>query len=280
MREIHSDIIQDAVEKLCIDACCNIGLDVETAIKKSIGLEESPAGKDILNQLLENIRIAREEGIPACQDTGMAVVFLEIGQDVHITGKYIYDAINDGVRSGYNKGYLRKSVVKSPIERENTGDNTPAIIHTNIVPGDKLKITLAPKGFGSENMSALKMLKPSDGIDGIKKFVLDTVTNAGSNPCPPIIVGIGIGGTFEKCALLAKTALLRDIGKSSDDPLLSKLEKELLDDINKTGIGPQGLGGTVTCLTVNILSYPTHIAGLPVAVNIQCHASRHKEVIL
>lgn len=280
MREIHSDLITDAVEKLCIDACCNIGLDVEDALKKSIVIEESPTGRDILNQLLENINIARQEGIPICQDTGMAVIFLEIGQEVHITGKYIYDAVNDGVRNGYKSGYLRKSVVKSPIDRENTGDNTPAVIHTSIVPGDKLKIAFTPKGIGSENMSALKMLKPSDGVAGIKQFVIDTVTSAGSNPCPPIVVGIGLGGTFEKCALLAKQALLRDIGVGSDDPMLAALESEILSDINKTGIGPQGLGGRVTCLAVNIISYPTHIAGLPVAVNIQCHASRHKEIII
>lgn len=280
MREIDSKRITEAVEKLCIDACCNIGSDVESTLKKSIALEESPSGKDILNQLLQNIELARTGSTPICQDTGMTVVFIEAGQDVHITGQYINDAINEGVRRGYGKGFLRKSVVKSPIDRVNTGDNTPAVIHTSIVPGDKLKITVAPKGFGSENMSAIKMLKPSDGVEGIKKFVIDTVISAGSNPCPPVILGVGIGGTFEMCSLMAKKALLKNLGEGSVDPALAALEKEILDKINRTGIGPQGLGGRVTCLGVNILSYPTHIAGLPVAVNIQCHASRHKEIIL
>jgi hydro-lyases, Fe-S type, tartrate/fumarate subfamily, alpha region len=280
MREIDCGIISMWIEKLFIEACCSIGPDVEKAIEKSMEKEDSPFGRDILNQILENMRYAREENIPACQDTGMAVVFLEVGQDIHITGGYINDAVNEGVKRAYENGYLRKSVVKSPVDRINTGDNTPAVIHTKIVPGDRLKITAVPKGFGSENMSAIKMLKPSDGIEGIKKFVLDTVLSASSNPCPPIILGIGIGGTFETCALLAKKALLRPLGEINSDPLLSSLEEAILNEVNKTGIGPQGLGGRTTCLGVSILSYPTHIAGLPAAVNIQCHASRHREIIL
>lgn len=280
MREIHSSIITDAVERLFIDACCNIGADVRSAIEESIKYEDSPHGRNILEQTLKNFEIAERQNIPICQDTGMAVVFLELGQDLHITGDYLNDSINEGVRRGYKNGYLRKSVVSSPIERINTKDNTPAIIHVDIVPGDKLRITAVPKGFGSENMSAVKMLKPSDGINGIKEFVLDTVVRAGSNPCPPIILGIGIGGTFEMCTLLAKKSLLRDLTKSSDDPSIASLEKDILTEINNSGIGPQGLGGRVTCLGVNILSYPTHIAGLPVAVNMQCHVSRHKQTIL
>lgn len=280
MRTIEANAISEAVEKLFIDACCNINNDVKNKIKEQVISEKSDYGKDILHQILQNFEIAHNESIPICQDTGMSVVFLEIGQDVHINGGYIYDAINKGVKNAYINGYLRKSVVRSPLNRENTKDNTPAIIHTEIVQGENIKITAVPKGFGSENMSALKMLKPSDGIEGIKKFVLDTVISAGSNPCPPIVVGIGIGGTFEKCALLAKKALLRELGGEHIDPFYAKLEKELLDTINKTGIGPQGLGGTTTCIGVNILDYPTHIAGMPVAVNIQCHVSRHKEIIL
>ncbi|KPU42850.1 L(+)-tartrate dehydratase subunit alpha [Oxobacter pfennigii] len=280
MKEIHIDTITSEVEKLCIDACCNIGDDVYNSLKKAMDMEESPSGLGILHQLIENIEISRRDVTPICQDTGMAVFFLELGQDIHITSGYLYDAINEGVRRGYTKGYLRKSVVLSGIDRINTMDNTPAIIHTSIVPGDKLKITFAPKGFGSENMSAIKMLKPSDGIKGIKDFVFETVNNAGSNPCPPIILGIGLGGTFEKCALLSKQALLRNLDEENPDPNLALLEKEILNEVNNLGIGPQGLGGRVTCLGVSILSYPTHIAGMPVAVNIQCHASRHKEIIL
>lgn len=280
MREIGCSLITDSVEKLFIKACCSIGDDVEEAIRKSIDIEESPSGKDILEQILLNMRCARDENLPACQDTGMSVVFAEIGQDVHITGGNFIDAINEGVRRAYVNGFLRKSVVKSPIDRINTGDNTPAVIHTTIIPGENLKITVAPKGFGSENMSKIAMLKPSDGIGGIKKFVLDTVISAGANPCPPIILGIGLGGTFELCALLAKKALLFPLSHKNSDPLLASLEDDILNNVNKTGIGPQGLGGRVTCLKVNILSYPTHIAGLPVAVNIQCHASRHMEIVL
>lgn len=280
MREIESSLIANAVEKLFLDCCCSISPDAEASIKRSAGIEESPSGKDILDQVLENIKIAREEKIPACQDTGMAVVFLEVGQDVHIRGEYIYDAVNEGVRRAYEGGFFRKSVVASPLDRQNTSDNTPAVIHTEIVPGERLRITALPKGFGSENMSTIKMLKPADGADGIKKFVLDTVLLAGANPCPPIILGIGLGGTFEECALLAKKALLRPVGLRSADPAVASLEEQILSQVNMTGIGPQGLGGRVTCLGVSILSYPTHIAGLPVAVNIQCHASRHGEIIL
>lgn len=280
MRQLDAKLITEAVEGLFIDAACNLGSDVENAIKTSLSSEESPLGKNILNQILQNIQVGKNESIPICQDTGVAVIFVELGQDLHITGGYIYDAINEGVRRAYANGYLRKSMVKSPINRVNTGDNTPAIIHTEIVPGDNLKITAAPKGAGSENMSTLKMLKPSDGIEGIKEFVLDSVVKAGSNPCPPIILGIGIGGTFEKCTYLAKKALLRELGQNNQDPAIAELEKEILKEVNKTGIGPQGLGGSTTCLGVNILTYPTHIAALPVALNIQCHAARHKDIIL
>lgn len=280
MREIQASAIADAVENLFIDACCNIGKDIEQAIGKSIAKEESPSGKMILNQLLKNINVAREESIPICQDTGMAVVFIELGQDAHIAGGYLYDAVNEGVRRGYDKGCLRKSVVKSPIDRINTGDNTPAVIHTDIVPGDRIKITAVPKGFGSENMSAVKMLKPSDGVEGVKKFVIDTVNKAGPNPCPPIIVGVGIGGSMEKAALLAKKALMRPIDERNPDPYYKDLEEELLESINRLGIGPAGLGGRITALGVNIDVYPTHIAGLPVAVNIGCHVTRHKSITL
>lgn len=280
MNNIRFETIVEAVSGLFIDACCDINHDIENALKKGLELEDSQSGKIILKQILENIDIARKERIPICQDTGAAIVFIELGQDVHIDGGYLYDAVNEGVRQGYTKGYHRNSMVKSPIERINTNDNTPAIIHTEIIPGDRLRIIAAPKGFGSENMSALKMLKPFDGREGIKNFVMETVLSAGANPCPPIILGIGLGGTFEMCALLAKKALLRDIEVPNSDPIIASLERELLEEINKTGIGPQGLGGRVTCLGVNILSYPTHIAGFPAAVNIQCHASRHKEVVL
>lgn len=280
MREIGCALITDSVEKLFIKACCCIGEDVEEAIEKSIDIEESPSGKDILKQILMNMRCARDENIPACQDTGMSVVFVEIGQDVHITGGNFTDAINEGVRRAYVNGYLRKSVVKSPIDRVNTGDNTPAVIHTSIVPGENLKITAIPKGFGSENMSRIAMLKPSDGVEGIKKFVLDTVVSAGANPCPPVILGIGLGGTFDLCPLLAKKALLMPLSHKNSDPKLASLEDDIFNEVNRTGIGPMGLGGRVTCLKVNILSYPTHIAGLPVAVNMQCHASRHMEITL
>lgn len=280
IREINSNDIADVVERLCIEAACDLGSDVESLIRAAANNESLPRARFILNQLIENIEIARNEQMPICQDTGMTVVFVELGQDVHIVGNYIEDAINEGVRRGYEKGYLRKSVVKDPLERINTGDNTPAIIHIEIVPSSILSITVAPKGFGSENMSALKMLKPADGVEGVKKFVLDTVKAAGGNPCPPVIVGVGIGGTMEKAAYIAKKSLLRPAGQPSKNRAMAALEKELLDSINSLGIGPQGLGGATTALAVHIETFPTHIAGLPVAVNVQCHVSRHKTAVL
>ncbi len=279
MREIHVNQIVETVQKLCIEACCYLEDDVKKLLNKAYHEEKSELGKNILKQIQKNIHIAETETIPLCQDTGMAVVFLEIGQDVHITGGSLYHAINEGVRRGYELGFMRKSVL-DPITRVNTRDNTPAVVHYNIVEGDRLKITVAPKGFGSENMSRLKMLKPSQGIEGVKEFVLDTVLKAAANPCPPIIVGVGIGGTMEKAALMAKQAILRDAGTPSSRPNIASLEKELLELINKSGIGPQGLGGTSTALAVHVETYPTHIAGLPVAVNIQCHVARHKQAIL
>ncbi|MEO0114230.1 MAG: fumarate hydratase [candidate division WOR-3 bacterium] len=272
--------IVDTVAKLCIDANCQIGDDVINAFKKGLEIEESPTGKEILKQLIENALIAKKEMIPACQDTGFAVVFLEVGSDVKITGGELYDAINAGVAKGYKEGYLRKSIVADPLRRKNTGDNTPAVIHTEIVPGDNLKITVAPKGGGSENMSEVKMLTPAAGAEGIKDFVVDRVLRSKANPCPPIIVGVGIGGTFEKVAYLAKKALLREIGSTHPDPFYAEMEKELLERINKTGIGPQGFGGRVTALAVFIETFPCHIASLPAAVNINCHAARHKTAIL
>ncbi len=279
MKEINVTQITETVAKLCIDACLYLGDDVVELLHQAREKEVSNFGCYILDRMLENLKIASEQQIPMCQDTGMTVVFLEIGQDVHITGGNLEDAINEGVRRGYQEGYLRKSVL-SPLERVNTKDNTPAVIHTQIVPGDNLKIMVAPKGAGSENMSRLKMLKPADGLEGIKEFVLETVNLAGGCPCPPLILGIGIGGTMEKAAILAKKALLRKAGAPSTDSLAAELETEILKLVNKTGIGPQGLGGKVTALAVHIETYPTHIAELPVAVNIQCHAARHKEAIL
>lgn len=279
MRTISTDQIIEAVKDLCIDAACILNDDIREKIKEAKQQEESPFAKSILDQLLENARIAKGDGVPLCQDTGMAVVFLRLGQDVHITGGSLYAAIDEGVRRGYSQGYLRKSVL-DPLTRENTGDNSPAVIHTEIVDGDRLEITLAPKGFGSENMSKLAMLKPSDGIEGIKAFVLDTVIEAGANPCPPIIVGIGIGGTMDKAAYIAKRSLLRRLGEKNPDPQLAQLELELLDLVNSTGIGPQGLGGKTTALAVHIEAFPTHIAGLPVAINIQCHCARHRSISL
>ncbi len=257
-----------------------LGRDVIDAFKKAYENELSLTGKEVIQQLIDNAEIARAEKLPMCQDTGFAVVFVELGQDVRIEGGYLEDAINEGVRRGYAEGYLRKSIVGHPLIRVNTGDNTPAVIHLKLVPGDNLKITIAPKGGGSENMSAIKMLKPAEGIEGVKNFVLDTVKAAGPNPCPPVIVGVGIGGTFEKAALIAKEALLRPLGIPHPRPEIAKLEKELLDGINALGIGPQGLGGCCTALAVHVEIYAAHIASLPVAVNINCHASRHKEVIL
>lgn len=281
MRTIEASQITAAVAKLAVDANYYLSNDMRSALETAREQEESPLGKTILGQLVENACIARDEEVPICQDTGMAVVFIEVGQDVHITGGNLEDAVNDGVAQGYTEGYLRKSVVGEPLfNRKNTGNNTPAVLHTSIVPGDKIKITLAPKGFGSENMSALKMFKPSDGLPAIKKFLVDTVFNAGSNPCPPIVIGMGIGGTMEKAAYLAKKALLRPVDQHSSQAEYAKLEQELLSLVNETGVGPQGLGGRITALAVNIEYYPTHIAGLPVAININCHATRHAEVEL
>jgi len=279
MKEITTDTIINTVEKLAIDACYHLGSDVKDLLEDAHKSETSPFGVNILEQLLENIKVSAEVQLPLCQDTGMAVVFLELGQDVHITGGSLYDAVNEGIRRGYKKGYMRKSVL-DPLLRQNTGDNTPAVIHTEITAGDNLKITVAPKGFGSENMSRLAMLPPSAGIEGVKNFILETVTKAGANPCPPIILGVGIGGTMEKASLIAKKALLRRAGTKNADPNIAMLEQEMLDRINQTGIGPQGLGGRTTALAVHIETYPTHIAGLPVAVNIQCHAARHAEAVL
>ncbi|MDP4091975.1 MAG: fumarate hydratase [Bacillota bacterium] len=280
MKTIHTEDIIKAVEKIAVEANYYLNSDIYEALNRGLEQEESEIGKDILSKLLKNAEIAGKRNMAICQDTGMAVIFASVGQDVHIKGGSLTDAINEGIRRGYGKGYLRKSVVKDPIERVNTGDNTPAIIHYDIVEGDTLKIIIAPKGFGSENMSALKMLKPSDGIEGVKNFIIDTVNNAGPNPCPPIVVGVGIGGTMEKAAILAKKALLRPIDIRNDIEYVSTLEKEMLSKINDLGIGPSGLGGRVTALAVNIEVFPTHIAGLPVAVNINCHATRHAEAVL
>lgn len=277
MRIIRSSQITEAVKDLCIKANIYLGEDVKQSIGEYETKEKNELGKKVLNILIQNYKIAEEKQMPICQDTGMAVFFVKVGQTVLIDGQNITDAINEGVRQGYVDGYLRKSVV-DPISRVNTKDNTPAIIHYDMVEGDKIYIEFAPKGFGSENMSKLKMLKPSDGIDGIKKFIIDTVKEAGPNPCPPIVVGVGIGGTVEKCAQIAKKALLRDLGEHNEDNNIKMLEIDILKDINKLGIGPQGLGGNTTALAVNIESFPTHIAGLPVVVNINCHASRHKSI--
>jgi len=281
MRSINTAMITQAVAKLAIDANYYLSVDVYDALVAGQSCEESPLGREIIGQLVKNACIAREEGMPICQDTGLAVVFVELGQDVHIDGGSLEDAINAGVAKGYVEGYLRKSAVAEPLfNRINTKNNTPAIIHYSVVPGDKLNITLAPKGAGSENKSAVKMLVPADGVDGVKKFILDTVKAAGPNSCPPMVLGIGIGGTMEKAALLAKKALIRPINQRNDHPEYAKLEEEILSMVNKTGIGPQGLGGRITALAVNIEWYPTHIAGLPVAVNINCHAARHAHVEL
>lgn len=278
MREIEASKITSAVRGLCIDANYFISEDVKAKLEEAYNNENWAIAKDILGKILENADIAKSENMPMCQDTGMTCVFIELGQDVHVTGGSIEEAINEGVRQGYADGFLRKSVVKDPLNRVNTRDNTPAVIYYDIVPGDKFKITISPKGFGSENMSKLKMLKPADGIEGVKSFIIQTVKEAGPNPCPPIIVGVGIGGTFEKAASLAKRSLLRSAFQRNSDPFYAKLENELLEDINKLGIGPQGFGGRTTALAVNIETYPTHIAGLPVAVNISCHATRHAEL--
>lgn len=275
MRFINTEEIIENIKEMCIEANLKLTEDVAEKVKNSKDTEKSPLGKQILQQLEENMNIALEEQIPICQDTGMAIVFLKIGQNVHIEGMNIEDAVNEGIRQGYEEGYLRKSVVKDPIYRENTKDNTPGIIHYEIVPGENIEITVAPKGFGSENMSRIYMLKPADGIEGVKEAVLETVKLAGPNACPPMVVGVGIGGSFEKAALLAKKALTRNLDKPSPIAYVHELEKELLKTINMTGIGPGGLGGTTTALGVNIETYPTHIAGLPVAINICCHVNRH-----
>lgn len=275
MKSIKVEEIIKNVKEMCIEANHYLTDDMKDALRGSVEAEKAPLGKQILCQLEDNLKIASEDMIPICQDTGMAVIFMEVGQDVHIEGGLLTDAVNEGVRQGYKEGFLRKSVVGDPIFRENTKDNTPAVIHYDIVEGDQIKITVAPKGFGSENMSRVFMLKPADGIEGVKDAILSAVKDAGPNACPPMVVGVGIGGTFEKCALLAKKALTRPINQHSSIPYVCEMEKELLDQINKTGIGPGGLGGSTTALAVNINTYPTHIAGLPVAVNICCHVNRH-----
>ncbi|MDO4465233.1 MAG: fumarate hydratase [Bacillota bacterium] len=275
MRTIKTDEIIHTIKEMCIEANHYLTEDMEQALNHATETEKAPLGKQILCQLRDNLRIASEDMIPICQDTGMAVFFIEVGQDVHVEGGLLTDAVNEGVRQGYVDGFLRKSVVKDPILRENTKDNTPAVIHYDIVAGDKIRITIAPKGFGSENMSRVFMLKPADGIEGVKDVILTAVKDAGPNACPPMVVGVGVGGTFEKCALLAKKALTRPVNKRSDIPYVREMEEELLERINKTGIGPGGLGGSTTALAVNINTYPTHIAGLPVAVNICCHVNRH-----
>ena len=275
MKTIQVEDITKNIREMCIEANHFLTEDMKAAMEQACKEEKSPVGQQVLSQLEDNLQIAGQDMIPICQDTGMAVIFMEIGQDVHFEGENLEDAINEGVRQGYTEGYLRKSVVKDPILRENTKDNTPAIVHYSIVPGDKVKITVAPKGFGSENMSRIFMLKPADGIEGVKEAILTAVRDAGPNACPPMIVGVGIGGTFEKCALLAKKALTRNVNEHSKIDYVKDLEEEMLEKINRLGIGPGGLGGTTTALAVNINTYPTHIAGLPVAVNICCHVNRH-----
>ena len=275
MRSVDVSIVTRNIKEMCIQANHFLSEDMDIAMKNAVETEEAPLGKQILTQLQENLKIAGEDMIPICQDTGMAVVFIEVGQEVHFEGGSLTDAINEGVRQGYVEGYLRKSVVGDPIIRENTKDNTPAVIHYNIVPGDKVKIKVAPKGFGSENMSRVFMLKPADGIEGVKNAILTAVQDAGPNACPPMVVGVGIGGTFEKCALMAKDALTREVGTHSDIQWVKDLEEEMLETINKLGIGPGGLGGTTTALAVKVNTYPTHIAGLPVGINICCHVNRH-----
>ncbi|HNT04398.1 MAG TPA: fumarate hydratase [Bacillota bacterium] len=281
MRELNVDVITNTVENLCIESNYFLPRDVKKALEDAVLKEESPVGRETLLDILKNAEIAARNQVPICQDTGLTVVFAELGQDLRLVGGDFYEAINEGVRRGYKNGYLRKSAVDDPfLVRKNTGDNTPAIIHTTIVKGDRLKIIIAPKGGGSENMSALRMLTPAEGVDGIKKFVIDTVDKAGSNPCPPVIVGVGIGGTVEMTALIAKKALLRTVGEHNPNTEVAKLENELLEEINNLGIGPQGFGGRITALAVNIETFPAHLASMPVAVNIQCHAARHKEAVL
>lgn len=281
MRELDVSKVAQAVEELCITACYDLPEDVVQALEKARKVEESDVGREIIDICIENAKVAARERVPICQDTGVTIVFLELGQDLHLVGGDLYSAVAEGVRQGYTKGYLRKSVVSDPLfTRKNTGDNTPPIIYTDIVPGDKLRVIVVPKGTGSENMSSLKMLTPAAGPEGVRKFVVETVDKAGSNPCPPIIVGVGVGGMMDRAALLAKKALLRKVGEPHPQPEVAKLEREILEDINKLGIGPQGLGGRVTALAVHIETAPTHIGALPVAVNIQCHAARHAERVL
>ena len=279
MREIAASRVTEVVKKLCIEANCYLPQDMKTCIETSCGQETWPQAQEILERIIENYQIAQQGSRPICQDTGVACVFVTMGQDVHVAGN-LSEAIHEGVRQGYRDGYLRKSVVRDPLDRVNTGDNTPAMIYYDIVPGDKLEITVAPKGFGSENMSQIKMLKPSDGLQGVKDFILKVVEDAGPNPCPPIVVGVGVGGTFDKAAYLAKKALVRSADVRNPDPFWADLEAEMLQKINELGIGPQGFGGKTTALAVNIEQYPTHIAGLPVAVNINCHVTRHKTEVL
>ena len=279
MRNISAQCITDTVKRLCIEANCHLSGDMKACIEDFYTREPWPQAKEILGRIIENYQIADEKQQPVCQDTGVACVFLKIGQDVHIQGD-LTEAVNEGVRQGYGEGYLRKSVVRDPLDRVNTGDNTPAMLYTELVPGDEIEITVAPKGFGSENMSQIKMLRPSDGVEGVKDFVVKAVEEAGPNPCPPIVVGVGIGGTFDKAAYLAKKALLRPVDRRNENPFYAALEQELLEKINALGIGPQGFGGMTTALAVNIEQYPTHIAGLPVAVNINCHVTRHKTEVI
>ena len=280
MREIQAQQITDVVERLCIEANEQLPEDIKNAIHRCRACEDWEIAQGVLDQIITNFEIAGEERVPICQDTGMACVFLEIGQDVHITGGDLREAVDEGVRRGYDKGYLRKSVVRDPVRRGNTGDNTPAMLYTEIVPGEQIKVTVGPKGFGSENMSAIRMFKPSAGIEGIKSFILETVETAGPNPCPPMVVGVGIGGTFDKCALLAKKALMRSTEERNPDPYYAALEEEMLEKINQLGIGPQGFGGRTTALALNIETMPTHIAGMPCAVNINCHVTRHKTEVI
>lgn len=280
MREIHTDQILQAVKEMCVETNYDLGSDVMRALEEALRVEESPVGKEVLHQLIENAGIARQEKVPMCQDCGMIMVFGELGQDLHIKGSYLIEAINEGVRQGYQDGYLRKSVLNDPIHRVNTGDNTPAVIHLEMVPGDQLRLIVAPKGGGAENMIRSRMLKPSDGIGGIKQFVLETVSRAGPNPCPPIVLGVGIGGTFEKTALISKKALFRSLGMDHPDPDIAKLEQDLLLAVNALGIGPMGLGGRVTALAVHVEIFACHIASLPVAVSLNCHAHRHRERML
>ena len=280
MREISVTQITDAVERLCIDANTHLPGDVKCAIARCRACEDGVIAQGVLDKIIENYEIADSENVPICQDTGMACVFLEIGQDVHLVGGDLAQAVDEGVRRGYDKGYLRKSVVADPVRRGNTGDNTPAMLYTEIVPGEQVKITVAPKGFGSENMSAIRMFKPSAGLQGIKDFILETVENAGPNPCPPMVVGVGIGGTFDKAALLAKKALMRPLDVRNPDPYYAQLETEMLEKVNALGIGPQGFGGRTTAIGLNIETMPTHIAGMPCAININCHVTRHKTEVL